>query len=95
MAIQALSREDVAAASASDLPEDPATRRKRGTLARMIDTRPGRGLIQIATVAVFFAAWEIAVDAGWLTEFLVGAPSGIWRVFIKSLWTAASHTTRG
>lgn len=62
-----------------------ATRRGPGRLARAVDTTLGRGLIQAAAVALFFTAWEIAVDAGWLTEFLVGAPSGIWRVFRASL----------
>lgn len=56
-------------------------RRGPGLIARAADTTLGRGLIQTAAVALFFAAWEVAVDAGWLTEFLVGAPSGIWRVF--------------
>lgn len=62
-----------------------ATRRKPGVLARAIDTSLGRGLIQLLAVAAVFTTWEIAVDAGWLTEFLVGAPSGIWRVFIRSV----------
>jgi NitT/TauT family transport system permease protein len=60
-------------------------RRGPGLLARAADTALGRGLIQAAAVALFFAAWELAVDGGWLTEFLVGAPSGIWRVFRASV----------
>ena len=60
-------------------------RRGPGLLARAADTALGRGLIQAVAVALFFAAWELAVDAGWLTEFLVGAPSGIWRVFRASV----------
>jgi NitT/TauT family transport system permease protein len=60
-------------------------RRKPGAVARAADTMVGRGLIQVLAVAVFFAAWEVAVRAGWLTEFLVGAPSGIWRVFLGSM----------
>ena len=63
----------------------PAHRGRSATLARAVDTSLGRGLIQVLAVAAFFASWEVAVDAGWLTEFLVGAPSGIWRVFLKSV----------
>lgn len=53
-------------------------------LARLIDTAPGRGLVQLVLVALFFLAWEGAVDVGWLNAFLVGAPSGILRVFLAS-----------
>lgn len=60
-------------------------RRGPGPIARAIDTRLGRGLIQLAAVAAFFIIWEIAVDAAWLDAFLVGAPSGIWQVFRASL----------
>ena len=64
----------------------PAPRRRgRGRVARAVDTPVGRGLIQLAAVAVFFACWQVAVDAGWLTEFLVGAPLGIGRVFRAQL----------
>ena len=59
--------------------------RRAVTLAKLIDTAPGRGLVQLILVALFFAAWEAAVDAGWLNAFLVGAPSGIFRVFVASV----------
>lgn len=55
--------------------------RKPGAVMLAADTPAGRGLIQLVAVTLFFAAWEAAVRAGWLTEFLVGAPTGIWRVF--------------
>lgn len=60
-------------------------RRRPGAMARAIDTTVGRGLIQLAAVALFLALWQTAVDAGWLTEFLVGAPLGIWRMFTAQL----------
>lgn len=86
MAIQVLERaDDAAVAERPTRQKAAATRRKAGPVARAIDTALGRGLIQLLAVVVFFAAWEIAVDAGWLTEFLVGAPSGIWRVFLASV----------
>lgn len=71
--------------SASAKPAAGSLRRKPGAIARAADTMIGRGLIQALAVAAFFAAWEVAVRAGGLTEFLVGAPSGIWRVFVGSM----------
>ena len=70
--------------ASADVPA-PAARRRPGMLARKLDTMLGRGLIQCAAVAVFLAAWEACVRAGWLTEFLVGAPSGIGRVFLAMM----------
>ena len=66
-------------------PKIAPVRRKPGAVARAIDTTVGRGLIQLAAVALVLALWQVAVDAGWLTEFLVGAPSGIWRMFRAQL----------
>ena len=37
----------------------------------------GRGLLQLAGVVAFFVLWELGVRAGWISDFLVGAPSGI------------------
>jgi NitT/TauT family transport system permease protein len=71
--------------SASAKPKAGSLHRKPGAIARAADTMIGRGLIQAIAVAAFFAAWEVAVRAGWLTEFLVGAPSGIWRIFVGSM----------
>jgi NitT/TauT family transport system permease protein len=51
----------------------------------VFDTPAGRGLLQLAAVLVFFLAWEAGVRAGWISEFLVGKPSGIWAIFVKSL----------
>lgn len=53
---------------------------------RSIDSIFGRGLLQIAAVAAFFMAWEIGVRAGWISDFLVGAPSGI----LKVTWAMAA-----
>ena len=70
---------------ALDGPKAAPVRRRPGAMARAIDTTVGRGLIQIAAVAIVLASWQAAVDAGWLTEFLVGAPLGIWRMFRAQL----------
>ncbi|RYB06557.1 ABC transporter permease [Lichenibacterium ramalinae] len=70
---------------ALDQPKVAPVRRGPGPMARAIDTTLGRGLIQIAAVAIVLACWQAAVDAGWLTEFLVGAPLGIWRMFHAQL----------
>ena len=91
---------------AIDAPAGPARRTvgRAASLARLVDTVPGRGLVQLLLVALFLAAWQAAVDVGWLTEFLVGAPTGIWRVFLASVkngslaadtWTTAVEAILG
>ena len=42
------------------------------------DTPTGRVLLQVFAVAGFFTVWELAGRMGWINEFLVGTPSGIW-----------------
>ncbi len=53
-------------------------------LARL-DTRPGRAVLQLGAVALFFALWQGGVRVGWVSDFLVGAPAGIWRAFLRAL----------
>jgi len=51
----------------------------RGRL-RSLDSAFGRGMLQVLAVVGFFVAWELGVRAGWISDFLVGAPSGILKV---------------
>ena len=53
-------------------------------LARL-DTRPGRAALQLGAVVLFFALWQAGVRLGWVSDFLVGAPAGIWRAFLRGL----------
>jgi NitT/TauT family transport system permease protein len=67
---------------ASTKPKAPATpARKRPSF----DTSLGRGLLQFFAVIGFFLAWELGVRAGWVSDFLVGAPSGIAKVTYQML----------
>jgi NitT/TauT family transport system permease protein len=52
---------------------------------RSFDTTTGRGLLQLVAVIAFFAAWELGVRAGWISDFLVGAPSGIAKITYQML----------
>lgn len=64
-----------------------SVRRARVTpsaLARL-DTGPGRAALQLGAVALFFALWQAGVRVGWVSDFLVGAPAGIWRAFLRAL----------
>ena len=61
-----------------------ALRRSRRAGA-LFDTRLGRGALQLLAVVAFFAIWQVAASAGWVSEFLVGAPRGIWRTFAASV----------
>ena len=65
----------------------PATTRaaRRPRRTSVIDTVAGRAILQALTVAVVFGAWQIAASAGWVSEFLVGAPAGIGRTFLAGL----------
>jgi len=49
------------------------------------DTATGRGVLQLFAVIGFFLAWELGVRAGWVSDFLVGAPSGIAQVTYRML----------
>lgn len=59
------------------------SRTKKKTRSRQIDlldTVIGRSLLQTSAVAVFFLLWELGVRAGWISAFLVGSPSGIFKL---------------
>ena len=57
-----------------------ALRRKQGS---RFDTPLGRAVLQSLAVLVFFALWEFGVRLGWISAFLVGAPSGIFAYAAK------------
>jgi NitT/TauT family transport system permease protein len=54
-------------------------------LRTWLKTGLGTSLLQFVAVAVFFLCWQVAAELGWISEFLVGKPSGIWARFITSL----------
>jgi NitT/TauT family transport system permease protein len=54
-------------------------------LRAWLETGLGTSLLQFVAVAVFFLCWEVATELGWLSEFLMGKPSGIWARFVSSL----------
>ncbi|AVT81395.1 MULTISPECIES: ABC transporter permease [Rhodopseudomonas] len=49
------------------------------------DTHLGRTALQALAVVAFFLLWELGVRMGWISEFLVGKPSGIWVRFETQL----------
>jgi NitT/TauT family transport system permease protein len=57
----------------------PRRARKRATF----DTVLGRAVLQFLAVAAFFALWETGVRVGYISAFLMGAPSGIFSTFYK------------
>lgn len=61
------------------------------------DTGIGRVLLQAVSIAIFFGLWEYAAWMGWISEFLVGRPSGIWdalvtRVLNGSIFVDSAYT---
>ena len=53
--------------------------------AGFIDTAIGRAVLQTLAIAGLFAAWQIGASAGWVSEFLVGAPFGIGRDIVSGI----------
>jgi NitT/TauT family transport system permease protein len=54
-------------------------RRKRS----LLNTTIGRAVLQATAVAVLLLLWELGVRLGWISDFLFGAPSGIFKVFLR------------
>ncbi|PZA10155.1 ABC transporter permease [Rhodopseudomonas palustris] len=65
----------------TDLEKTSATQR----LIVALDTHVGRTALQALAVVAFFLLWEFGVRMGWISEFLVGKPSGIWLRFEAQL----------
>ena len=51
----------------------------------VFDTVIGRAALQALAVTLFFAAWEFGVRMGWISNFLVGSPSGIFALATKMI----------
>lgn len=58
-------------------------RKRRGPSA--FDTPWGRALLQALAVIAFFALWEFGAQMGWISNFLVGSPAGIFAIAYKML----------
>jgi NitT/TauT family transport system permease protein len=54
-------------------------RRKRSPFNSTI----GRAVLQAAAVAALLLVWQFGVRIGFVSDFLFGAPSGIYAVFIR------------
>jgi NitT/TauT family transport system permease protein len=53
----------------------------RATVAlRGLNSALGRGLLQVTGVVAFFVLWEFGARTGWISDFLVGTPSGILKI---------------
>ncbi|MGA7433398.1 MAG: ABC transporter permease [Xanthobacteraceae bacterium] len=53
--------------------------RKRSPL----DTIMGRTLLQALAVAALLLVWQVGVRIGWISDFLFGAPAGIYATFVR------------
>ncbi len=49
----------------------------------IFDNTLGRAVLQAVAVMIFFALWEFGVRMGWISNFLVGSPSGIFALAYK------------
>jgi NitT/TauT family transport system permease protein len=59
-------------------PQRPA-RRKRSPF----NTAIGRALLQAGAVAALLLIWQVGVQIGWISDFLFGAPAGIYATFVR------------
>jgi NitT/TauT family transport system permease protein len=81
-----------------DKPAITAVRRRKARARGLsFDTTIGRAVLQAGAVAAVLLAWEFGTRVGWISDFLFGAPSGIYKVFVRmladgSLWDDTSYT---
>lgn len=70
-------------------------RKRRAPRIATFDTTLGRAFIQAIAVIAFFAVWEIGVRAGWISNFLVGSPAGIFALAGRMLMSGelVMHTS--
>ncbi len=66
----------------------PAQRAAKVRSRFTLDSGWGRSLLQVAAVVAFFAIWEGAARAGWVSNFLIGSPSKIFAALVRD---AQSH----
>lgn len=52
---------------------------------QFLETNFGKSLIQVLSVVLFFAIWQLLAELGFVSEFLVGTPLGIWKRFVASI----------
>lgn len=55
------------------------------SLKRWLNTNSGQFFVQLMSVVIFFAAWQIGAELGFISEFLIGSPAGIWKRFVDSV----------
>ncbi len=67
--------------SGTEIKRKPRKRSRRSAF----DTTLGRAVLQAIAVIVFFALWEFGVRMGWISNFLVGSPSGIFALAYKMI----------
>jgi NitT/TauT family transport system permease protein len=83
----------IAAGKSTRLEQPRAAPRKRS----LFNTTIGRALLQAGAVAALLLLWQFGVWIGWISDFLFGAPLGIYTVFVRmarsgELLTDTSYT---
>ena len=58
---------------------------KPSLLSSWLNSGTGKSFIQLLSVVLFFAAWQLGAELGFISEFLVGTPAGIWKCFVASV----------
>jgi len=55
------------------------------SFSKLLNTNSGKSTIQLLSVVTFFALWQLGAQLGFVSEFLVGTPAGIWKRFVASI----------
>ncbi|SEJ49487.1 NitT/TauT family transport system permease protein [Variovorax sp. OK212] len=78
-------------------PAATAAPRKNTKVRNRFDNPWGRSLLQLLAASVVLWAWQLGVDAGWISSFMVGSPAEIWKSLLRGatsgqLWTDSGYT---
>jgi NitT/TauT family transport system permease protein len=68
---------------AAEKPDGLDQRRPAARKRSPFNTVVGRVLLQASAIAVLLLVWQVGVRIGWISDFLFGAPAGIYTTFVR------------
>jgi NitT/TauT family transport system permease protein len=54
-------------------------------MSSWLNSGSGKFFVQFTAVALFFILWQLGANFGFVSEFLIGTPLGIWNRFIATI----------
>lgn len=79
------------------IPEGKTMSRKNTKARNPLDNLWGRSALQVVTVALVLWIWQLGVNAGWISSFMVGSPAEIWKALARGaaegqIWIDSGYT---